>query len=164
MLTIHVDHHSISDPEAMRQVCESFADGTIQQHPRHNNLRDFYKGRGAMVIDYFTCSERSGSENTAAGGNGDDDAVGPPPYPAARELSPVLLFAQRIPKRKQHHFANADTSLSNKKQHRYADSGTSHLGIVGICTEFLTRQQTQMGEFISQQQAQMGRMLACISD
>lgn len=119
ILVFYVDQCAISDPDAVRTVCHGFTDGSIKQHPRHDSLRDFYRGRGAAVIEDYSGSAKGGSQSsgTSTVKNDDDDdrdAASPPPYPEVPELPPPSLFAQRSPKKRRR--SSEDTSSVLEKR------------------------------------------------
>ncbi|KAJ0103740.1 hypothetical protein J7T55_011010 [Diaporthe amygdali] len=147
VLGIHIGQHIISDPDVVRRICDAFTSGSIKQHPRHDSLRDFYRGRGARVVQQLVGSAVSGSEKpgmrTEEHG-ADGHPASPPPYPEPLDLPPPSLFAQHSRKKRQR--VCAELFAQQKAQ----------------TTEFVLWQQAQMSKFVEQQQAQthhiLGRM------
>ena len=72
---------------------------SIKQHPRHNTLYNFYKGRDTMIIDNLACYTRSKVKSTALTGgrpNNARDGATSPLYTESRPPQPSL-FTQQPP-------------------------------------------------------------------
>lgn len=162
VLGIHLGQQIISDSDVVQRICDAFTNGSIIQHPRHDSLRDFYRGRGAGVVQQFAGYARSGGENAGMrteadkiDGNGDHGAS-PPPYPEARELPPPTLFAQQ--KKRQRSPEDAVSPLK-RRQLSSENLGTNHQSCSNVCAELLGQQKAQMTELISWQQAEMAKFV-----
>lgn len=162
VLGIHLGQHTISDSDLVRRICDAFTNGSIKQHPRHDSLRDFYRGRGAGVVQQFSGFARSGGEDTGmrsgkdrVDGNGSYGAS-PPPYPEARELPPPTLFAQQ----KKRQRSPEDTVAPLKKRQLSSENpDTIHESFSNVCAELLSQQKAQMTELISWQQAETAKFV-----
>lgn len=146
VLAIHVDQCHMSNPEVVQGLCRAFTNGSIKQHPRHDTLQDFYKGRGAAFVQDF-----SSAENNPTSPDEVDDgkcATGPPAYSDARPEPPLSLFVQQPPRKRQR--VSSDPAASS--------------GVADVCAQVLLQQKEQMEEFIHIQQTHMGKVLACLSD
>ncbi|KAH8763807.1 hypothetical protein F5883DRAFT_646200 [Diaporthe sp. PMI_573] len=162
VLTIHIEQHLVPDQKKIQRLCQAFCNGSVKPHPRHNTLRDFYKGRDAMIIDDVACYTTSGVHPAVLTGNGPKharDGATPPPYTEARP-PPPSLFAQP-PKKRQRVTADVSTTM-NKRQLLPAAGSTTSPDISGVYTELLAQQKAQMDAFFSLQQAQMAKVLACV--
>ncbi|KAL2272808.1 hypothetical protein FJTKL_05968 [Diaporthe vaccinii] len=151
IFTIHMDQHIIPAPEKIQQLCYAFCNGSIEQHPRHNTLRDFYKGRDAVIIKDLACFAGLNVKSTGLTADGPSnarDAETPPPY-ADGQPPPPSLFAQQPPNKRQRVTANVSTTISSD--------------IGGVYTELLAQQKAYMDAFLSSQQAQMEKILASMS-
>lgn len=161
LLGIHLDQHAISDSDLLRRICDAFTNGSIKQHPRHDSLRDLYRGRGARVIQRFSGFARSGGENTGMSGKGkvdgnDSHGASPPPYPEAPELPPPTLFARQ----KKRQRSPEDEAAPLKRRQLFSQiSGTIQQCFSNVCGELLGQQKAQMTELISWQQAEMAKFV-----
>lgn len=147
VFTIYVERRLVPDQEKIQQLCEAFCNGTVKQHPRHDTLRDFYKGRDAMIIEDLACFAGSGVKSTGLTADGPShtrDPGDPPSYAKQRPPSPSL-FAQQPSNKRQRVTAGASTTISPNADDVY--------------TKLLTEQKAQMDAFFSLQQAQMAKIL-----
>ncbi|POS74530.1 hypothetical protein DHEL01_v207080 [Diaporthe helianthi] len=148
VLAIHVEQHQIPDQNWIERLCQAFCNGSVTQHHRHSILGDFYKGRGAIIVNDpapYASSETKPTSLTVDGSKNARGVAISPPY-AEAPPPPPSIFASKP---------------SNKRQRVTADASTAMLRDVdSVYTELLAQQRAQMDKFFSLQQAQMADVLA----
>lgn len=136
VLAVHVDQHNISSATAVQRLCQGFTNGSIKQHPRHDNLQGFYRGRGATVLDGRDFASSNANKSVK-----DESTTMPPPYADDQEAPPPQLFAQAPKKRKwASHTATSDD------------------------TKPLSQHKLQMEALLALQQEQNRKILTLMSD
>ncbi|KAH8744554.1 hypothetical protein F5883DRAFT_22209 [Diaporthe sp. PMI_573] len=135
VLAIHMEQRLVPNQTKIQHLCQAFCNGSVKQHPRHNTLRDFYKGCDAMIINDLALYARSevkstaltsdgpnnardrpnnardGPSNARDGPNNARDGAIPPPYAKARS-PPPSLFAQQPLNKRQRVAADISTTIS----------------------------------------------------
>ncbi|KAI3392074.1 hypothetical protein diail_6282, partial [Diaporthe ilicicola] len=173
VLTIHIEQRVVPGPEKMQQLCQALCNGRVKQHPR-NDLRDFYEGRDAMIIEDFDYLAGLGAQSTtlAAGGPGDThNGATPPPYTEARQVPSPSIFPRRPTEERQRVTAQEPAEKRKRvtaqepaeKRQRAKDMvATRSPDITTVYTTLLAQQTAQMETFFSFQRAQMAKVLDLI--